>query len=236
MSGSDPSFVDARYLTPDGPHPVKSAGTARVRAVPPRRAVPPANSRQPGLRRGGAWADGSRTATCGGRPPHPQPTDRSQGLRQTRPASDAAALGRTAAVVRSGRDVLDRADLEAGGLEGADRGLTAGAGTLDEHVHLAHAMLLRAAGGRLGGHLRGEGGGLARALEADVAGGGPGDHVARGVRDRDDGVVERALDVRVAVSDVLLFLAAHLLGSALTTLGGHLLLLRGGGRSYSEDR
>src|SRR6185295_315948 len=93
--------------------------------------------------------------------------------RRTR--SNAAALRRTAAVVRGGGDVLDRADLEAGGLEGADRGLTAGAGTLDEHVHLAHAVLLRAAGGRLGGHLRGEGGRLARALEADVAGGGPGD-------------------------------------------------------------
>src|SRR6185295_18918872 len=83
---------------------------------------------------------------------------------------------------------------------------------------------LRAAGGRLGGHLRGEGGGLALALEADVAGGRPGDHVARGVGDRDDGVVERALDVGVPVSDVLLFLAAHLLGSALTALRRHSIL------------
>src|SRR6478752_10641485 len=144
--------------------------------------------------------------------------------------SDAATLRRTAAVVRRRGDVLDRTDLEARGLEGADRGLTAGAGTLDEDVDLAHAVLLRAAGGRLGGHLRGEGGGLARALEADVAGGGPGDHVARGVRDRDDGVVERALDVGVPVSDVLLFLATHLLGCALTTLGGHVLTPDGEGR------
>src|SRR3954447_12401924 len=112
MSGSDPCFVDARYLTPDGPHPVKSAGTARVRAVPPRRAVPPATSRQPGLRRGGAWADGSRTAIGGGGPPPPQPADRTRRRRLPRPAPDAAALGRTPAVVRSGRDVLDRADLE----------------------------------------------------------------------------------------------------------------------------
>src|SRR5690349_2235087 len=144
--------------------------------------------------------------------------------------SDAATLRRTAAVVRRRGDVLDRADLEAGGLEGADRGLAAGARTLHEDVDLAHAVLLRPAGGRLGGHLRGEGGGLARALEADVAGGGPGDHVARGVRDRDDRVVERALDVRVAVSDVLLFLATHLLGCALTTLGGHVLTPDGEGR------
>lgn len=59
--------------------------------------------------------------------------------------------------MRRGGDVLDRTDLEARGLEGADRGLAAGARTLDEDVDLAHAVLLRAAGGRLGGHLRGEG-------------------------------------------------------------------------------
>ena len=57
-----------------------------------------------------------------------------------------------------------------------------------------------------------------------------------GVGDRDDRVVERALDVGVPVSDVLLFLAAHLLGSALTALGGHAISPTGGGRSYSEDR
>src|SRR5690606_9021301 len=151
-------------------------------------------------------------------------------------ASDAAALRRAAAVVRGRGDVLDGADLEARGLQGADRGLTTGARPLDEHVDLAHAVLLGAAGGRLGGHLRGERRGLPGALEADVAGGGPGDHVAGRVGDRHDRVVERALDVRVAVSDVLLFLAAHLLGSALTSLGGHLLTPTGGGRSYSEDR
>src|SRR5690606_11846408 len=139
-----------------------------------------------------------------------------------RVGSDAAALRRPAAVVRGRGDVLDGADLETRGLQGPDGGLTTGARALDEHVDLAHAVLLGAAGGRLGGHLRGERRGLPGALEADVAGGGPGDHVAARVGDRNDGVVERALDVRVAVSDVLLFLAAHLLGRALTSLGGHL--------------
>ena len=56
------------------------------------------------------------------------------------------------------------------------------------------------------------------------------------VGDRDDGVVERALDVRLAESDVLLFLAAHLLGSALTTLGGHLNLLREVVGPTAQDR
>src|SRR5918994_3418207 len=130
---------------------------------------------------------------------------------------DPAPLGRTAAVVRLGGDVGDGADLEAGGLEGTDRGLPAGAGALHEHVDLLHAVLGGLAGGALGGHLRGEGRGLARALEADVAGRGPRDHAAGRVRDRHDRVVERALDVRVTVRDVLLLLAADLLRSGRRT-------------------
>src|SRR4051812_12037553 len=137
--------------------------------------------------------------------------------------SDAAALGGAAAVVRGGRDVLDRADLQAGGLERADRGLAARARALDEDVDLAHAVLLSAAGGGLGGHLGGEGGGLTRPLEADLTGGGPGDDGPDRVGDPDDGVVERALDLGVPVSDVLLLLAARLARSGgLAGLGGHL--------------
>src|SRR3954454_23290047 len=130
---------------------------------------------------------------------------------------DPAPLGRTAAVVRLGGDVGDGADLEAGGLEGTDRGLPAGAGALHEHVDLLHAVLGGLAGGVLRGHLRGERRGLAGALEADVARGRPSDHGTRRVGDRDDGVVERALDVGVARGDVLLLLAADLLGSGLLT-------------------
>src|ERR687894_587367 len=126
---------------------------------------------------------------------------------------DPAPLGRTAAVVRLRGDVGDRADLEAGGLQRADRGLAAGAGTLDEHVDLLHAVLGGLAGGALRGHLSGERRGLARALETDVAGRGPRDHRTGRVRDGHDGVVEGALDVRVPVGDVLLLLAADLLGS-----------------------
>src|SRR5690606_6229375 len=95
-------------------------------------------------------------------------------------SSDSAALRRTAAVVRDRGHVLDRVDLETGRLQGADRGLTAGAGPLDEDVDLPHAVLHGTAGGVLGGHLRRERRGLARALEPDVAGAGPGDHVPVG--------------------------------------------------------
>src|SRR5690606_6648510 len=98
-----------------------------------------------------------------------------------------------------------------------------GTGALDEDVDLAHAVLHGTAGGVLGGHLRRERGGLAGALEPHVAGAGPGDHIPLRVGDRDDRVVERALDVGVPVSDVLLLLAAYLLlGAALATLRRHL--------------
>src|SRR3954447_12478097 len=124
---------------------------------------------------------------------------------------DPAALRRTAAVVRLRRDVSDLPDLEAGGLERADRGLPAGAGALDEHVDLAHAVLHGPARGGLGRQLGRERGRLAGALEAHLAGRGPGDDRTGRVGDRHDGVVEGALDMRLPVGDVLAFLAPDLL-------------------------
>src|SRR4029453_3873819 len=99
---------------------------------------------------------------------------------------------------------------------------------LHEDVDLLDAVLLRLAGSVLGGQLRGERGRLTRTLEADVSRGRPCDDVALRVGDRHDRVVERALDVRSAVRDVLLFPAAGLLpllGSCLPCLfcGWHLL-------------
>src|SRR5664279_4873402 len=136
--------------------------------------------------------------------------------------SDATALGRPASVVGRGRDVRDGADLEADRTKGPDRRLAARARAFDEDVDLLHAVLHRPTARRLGGHLRSERRGLARALEADGAGRGPRDHGPGGVGDRHDGVVERALDVGFALSDVLLLLAAHLLGAgSLTALGRH---------------
>src|SRR5580658_11111367 len=131
--------------------------------------------------------------------------------------SDPAPLGRAAAIVRNRGDVLDRADLEAGRLERPDGGLPARTRTLHEHVDLAHAVLHGPAGGGLGRHLRGERSRLARAFESDLPRRGPGNDAPAGVGDRDDRVVERALDVGVPVSDVLPLFAAHLLhaGAAL---------------------
>src|SRR5688572_4759542 len=140
--------------------------------------------------------------------------------------SDAALLGRTDTVVGLGGDIGDGTNLEAGSGERADRGLTTGTRALDEHVDLAHAVVHGAAGGSLSSHLRGIRGGLARALESDLAGRGPRDHRTGRVSDRDDGVAERALDVSLPEGDVLLFLLAHLAGAGrATALGGHSVLL-----------
>ena len=120
--------------------------------------------------------------------------------------------------------VRDDADLQARSGQGADRGLAARARALHEDVDLAHAVLHGPAGGGLGGHLRRERRRLARALEPDLSGRGPGDDGAGRVGDRDDRVVERALDVSVPVGDVLLLLAADLLGGrGGALLGGHYL-------------
>src|SRR5688500_7311623 len=122
--------------------------------------------------------------------------------------SDPPTLLGTAAVVRDRGDVLDATDLDADVLQAADRGLAAAARALHEHVDLADAVLHRGACGLLGSHLRGEGRRLARALEADVAGAGPREHVALGVGDGDDRVVEARLDVGDAERDVLALAAA----------------------------
>src|SRR3984957_8775663 len=130
-------------------------------------------------------------------------------------SSDAPTLGRAAAIMRNGGDVLNGTDLKTGRLQRPDGGLPAGARSLDEDVDLAHAVLHGTARGGLGGLLGCVRGRLARTLEPDLPGGRPRDHVPDRVGDRDDGVVERRADVGVAMSDVFPLLAAHLLRCAL---------------------
>src|SRR5690348_7351006 len=88
--------------------------------------------------------------------------------------SDAAALWRTAAVVRNRRDVADDDDVQARCGERAHGGFTAGAGTLDANLDALHAVLVaRDAGGGERSLLRGVGRALTRTLEADRTGRGP---------------------------------------------------------------
>src|SRR5579863_1403689 len=137
--------------------------------------------------------------------------------------SDPPPLARAAAVVRLRGYVLDAGHLEPCCLKRADRGLAAGAGALDEDLHLLEAVLDALARGRVGGHLRGKRSRLARALETGTAGGLPGDHVALAIGERNDRVVERSLDVGLADRDVLADPAAAALRP--TRSGAHGLLL-----------
>src|SRR6187399_3760441 len=99
-------------------------------------------------------------------------------------ALDAASLGRAATVVRDWGDVGDGADLEAGGLEGADRLLAAGARTLHVDLDLAHAVLHRTLGRAVSRERRRVGRALAGALETGDAGRAPADDRAVEVGDR----------------------------------------------------
>src|SRR5688572_5518193 len=97
---------------------------------------------------------------------------------------NAAPLRRTAAVVRYRRHVGDAADLEADRVERAHRRFAARARALDAHFDVLHAAFLGCAAGALGGDLRRERRGLARALEARVSRRRPGKHVSLAVGDR----------------------------------------------------
>src|SRR5271170_7061607 len=99
--------------------------------------------------------------------------------------SDAAALGRTAAVVRHRRNVADAADLDAGGGECANRGLTAGAGTGDADIDRTDTVVTGCVGCTDGGLLGGKRSSLAGAAEAQRTGRLPAQRVANLVGDRD---------------------------------------------------
>lgn len=99
--------------------------------------------------------------------------------------------------------VLDARDLEASSLEGADGGLTTGAGALDEDRNLLHTVLHGLLGSSLGSHLGSERRGLTGALEAHLSSRLPGNDVALGIGDRNDRVVERRTDVSLAHGNVL---------------------------------
>src|SRR6266550_1785729 len=147
----------------------------------------------------------------GGSSIHPHLSELPTAARGRVPPLDAAALARPAPVVRHRRHILDPGDLEARRGERADRGLPARTRALHEHIDPLEAVLLRGSGGLLGRELCGERGRLAGTLEAHVPGTGPAEGVPLLVGDRDDGVVEGRLDVRLPVQDVLLLATLGLL-------------------------
>src|SRR5215475_13373207 len=69
-------------------------------------------------------------------------------LKSGLPTSNAAALGRTAAVVRNRRDVANHHNVQACGGQSAHGGFAAGAGTLHAHFdRLETVLIARVAGG-----------------------------------------------------------------------------------------
>src|SRR5690606_40093363 len=129
---------------------------------------------------------------------------------------DAALLRRTAPVVRDWRHVDDVGDLVAHVVQRTYGRLTTRTRALDAHFQRLDAVVQRILARLLGGDLGGERGRLARAAEARAPRGRPRQRVALAVGDRDDGVVERSVDVRDAVGDdaldLLLLLACCRLG------------------------
>ncbi len=95
--------------------------------------------------------------------------------------------------------VANPGDLHAHVLQGANRGITARAGAGDDHVELADPVLAGSAGRLFGGHLGGVRSRLAGALESDCTTRGPHDGIAALIGDGDEGVVERRLDMGLAM-------------------------------------
>src|SRR5262249_25804578 len=87
---------------------------------------------------------------------------------------DTPSLGRSASVVRNGRDVADRLHLEPDRLQRANRRLAAGARSLDAHIERPHAYGLGRVAGVERRLRRREWRAFARTLEADAAGARPG--------------------------------------------------------------
>src|SRR5690606_12648626 len=137
---------------------------------------------------------------------------------------DATTLGRTAAVVRDGRDVRDAGDLDAQRVQGAHRRFAAGAGALDANFECLDAVFLSQAAGRFGSHLSRERRGLARALETSATRRSPGKRVALAVGNGNDRVVEGRVNVRNAVRNALLDFFAYARRAAVGCFR-HLLIL-----------
>src|SRR5436190_1463358 len=105
--------------------------------------------------------------------------------------------------MRNGRDVTNDGEVKTDGLEGADSGFTASAGTADEDFDLFETMAHGLAGSVLRDHLSCVGSAFTRAFEADLSGARPANHVAFQIGNGDDGVVKSGKDMRDAGVNVL---------------------------------
>lgn len=116
---------------------------------------------------------------------------------------DTTTLLRAAAVVRHWRHIGDRRDADAQRAQGANRGFTTWAWALDLDVQVLDTLFHGSTAGHFGSNLGSKRRRLARALETLATGRSPRQSIALAVGDRDDGVVERSVNVCNTVRNVL---------------------------------
>lgn len=105
--------------------------------------------------------------------------------------------------MRNRSRVGDRHHHNATRLKRTNRHFTPRTWPLDEDVDLSESVLLSTASCRLRSDLRRKGCALARTLEAVRPRARPRNHIASGIGQRDDRIIERRLDVRLASGDIL---------------------------------
>src|SRR5690348_10262501 len=120
-------------------------------------------------------------------------------------------LRRPASVVRNRRNVADHAHFDSSGCKSADRRFTPRSRTADANIDGAHAMIARLIGRIHRRLLRGERSPFSGTAEAERAGALPRHHLTFIVRDGNDGVVERSLNVREPKRHIFAFFFLELL-------------------------
>lgn len=103
--------------------------------------------------------------------------------------------------MRHWRDVGDACYLQSRGLQRANGGVSAAAGSLYIYRNLPHPHVERLAGGAFGRNLSRVRCALARTAEATGSTTRPANHVSLRVRDGHDGVIKRCMDVRLPLGD-----------------------------------
>src|SRR6266446_6466012 len=127
-------------------------------------------------------------------------------------SSNSAPFRRTATVMRNRRRVLNRAHFDSGRSQRAYRRLAPRSRTAHSHIHRAHPVIARHAGGVRRGLLRRKRSPFAGPTKTQRARTLPCQNVAAHVRDGHDSVVERGLHMHQSVRNVLaLFLLERLL-------------------------
>ena len=106
--------------------------------------------------------------------------------------------------MRNRGDIADKRDFQSGSSQSTQRRFTAAAGAFHQNSHIAQAMLHGLGGSISSRDLSRKGSGLARAAEAARAGSGPRNDISGDIRNCDNRVIKRALNMNNTIQNVLL--------------------------------